>query len=124
MLLELFVIEKPVDVKPEKLSKKALIRGISVSTYGFPFYAGWGLTQDRLKNHIWAKRRTRKLTLEELTFIALIKYPFYSSIRFNCLTEVEHIIDEISSLNRKKNLEQLIFKYWGTYKDLLFNITK
>ena len=39
---------------------EALIRGISVITYGFPFYAGWGLTEDNL-NNIWAKRRTRKL---------------------------------------------------------------
>ena len=74
---------------------EALIRGISVITYGLPFYAGWGLTEDFLYNHIWAKRRTRKLTIEELTFISLIKYPFYSSIKFNCLTEIENIIDEI-----------------------------
>ena len=52
---------------------EALIRGISVTTYGLPFYAGWGLTEDYLEDHIWAKRRTRKLTTEELIFIALIK---------------------------------------------------
>ena len=103
---------------------EALIRGIPVSTYGFPFYAGWGLTQDKLNDHKWAKRRTRKLTLEELTFIALIKYPFYSSIKFNCLTEIENIIDEIIYSNMKKNLEQIIFKYWGFLKDRLLNITK
>ena len=38
---------------------EALIRGISVITYGFPFYAGWGLTDDKLNNHSWAKKRTR-----------------------------------------------------------------
>ena len=25
---------------------EALLRGISVTTYGQPFYAGWGLTND------------------------------------------------------------------------------
>ena len=96
---------------------EALIRGISVITYGLPFYAGWGLTEDKLNNHIWAKRRTRKLTIDELTFICLVKYPFYSSVKFNCPTEIENIFDEILSLDSKKNLEQLIFKNWGFLKD-------
>lgn len=96
---------------------EALIRGISVSTYGFPFYAGWGLTDDKLHNHIWAKRRTRKMTIEELTFISLVKYPLYSSIRFNCLSEVENIIEEIVQSNAKKSLEQIVFKNWGILKE-------
>ena len=96
---------------------EALIRGISVTTYGLPFYAGWGLTEDNLHNHIWTKRRTKKLTIEELTYIALVKYPFYSSVKFNSLTEIENIIVEISSLNMNRNLEQIIFKYWGILKD-------
>ena len=103
---------------------EALIRGISVTTYGLPFYSGWGLTEDKLNNHIWAKRRTRKLTIDELIFIALIKYPFYASVKFNCLTEVENIIDEIVSSNMKKNLEQIIFKYWGFLKDYFLKISK
>ena len=94
-----------------------MIRGLSVTTYGFPFYSGWGLTEDKLNNHIWAKRRTRQLTIDELTFICLVKYPFYSSVKFNCPTEIEKIFDEIISLDSKKNLEQLIFKKWGFLKD-------
>ena len=96
---------------------EALLRGISVSTYGLPFYAGWGLTDDKLNNHIWAKRRTRKLTIEELTFITLIKYPFYSSLKFSCLTEVENIIEEIIESDSIKNLEQIVFKSWGIFKE-------
>ena len=98
---------------------EALIRGISVMTYGFPFYAGWGLTEDYLYKHIWAGRRRRKLTIEELTFISLIKYPFYSSIKFNCLTEIENIIDEIMETSNQRNLEQIVFKYWGILKERL-----
>ena len=96
---------------------EALIRGISVITYGFPFYAGWGLTEDKLNNHDWAKRRTRRISIEELTFISLIKYPFYSSMKFNCLTEIENIFEEILEISGKRNLEQIVFKYWGVLKD-------
>lgn len=52
---------------------EALVRGVDVVTYGMPFYAGWGLTQDRLK----CERRNRRLTVEELVCGALIKYPRY-----------------------------------------------
>ena len=103
---------------------EALIRGISVTTYGLPFYSGWGLTDDKLVNHVWAKRRKRILTLEELTFISLIKYPFYSSIKFNCLTEIENIFEELLESTGKKNLEQIVFRYWGTLKDHFLNITR
>ena len=103
---------------------EALLRGISVSTYGFPFYAGWGLTDDKLHNHKWAKRRTRKLTIEELTFITLAKYPFYSSLKFKCLTELENIIEEIINSNEKKNLEQIVFKNWGIFKERFLNKNK
>ena len=96
---------------------EALIRGISVTTYGFPFYAGWGLTEDKLNNNIWTERRTRKLTIEELTFITLVKYPFYSSVKFNCLTEIENILEEILQTSMKRNLEQIVFKYWGILKE-------
>jgi capsular polysaccharide export protein len=52
---------------------EALIREVPVVTYGLPFYAGWGLTTDRLE----CPRRKRKLTLEELVCGALVKYPRY-----------------------------------------------
>lgn len=52
---------------------EALIREKPVVTYGLPFYAGWGLTTDRLP----CPRRTRRLTLEELVCGALIRYPRY-----------------------------------------------
>ena len=96
---------------------EALLRGISVTTYGLPFYAGWGLTDDKLNNHKWAKRRTRKLTIEELTFITLVEYPLYSSVKFNCLTEIENIFEEILQSSGKRNLEQIVFKNWRILKD-------
>ncbi len=52
---------------------EALIRGVPVVTYGMPFYAGWGLTRDRLD----CPRRRRRLSVEELVCGALLHYPRY-----------------------------------------------
>lgn len=53
---------------------EALMRGKPVTTYGRPFYAGWGLTDDRAGA---PDRRTRRATLDELVHAALIAYPLY-----------------------------------------------
>ncbi|WP_069383589.1 capsular polysaccharide biosynthesis protein [Halomonas caseinilytica] len=52
---------------------EALLRGRRVVTYGMPFYAGWGLTEDR---HTCARRR-RALDLDALVAATLILYPLY-----------------------------------------------
>ncbi len=52
---------------------EALMRGRAVSVYGRPFYAGWGLTDDRLA----FPRRTRRATVDHLVLAALIHYPIY-----------------------------------------------
>jgi capsular polysaccharide export protein len=68
---------------------EALLRGIRVVTWGRPFYAGWGLTEDRdpgkPKPPLPGARRRRwdpgfggpQLTLEALIAAALILYPRY-----------------------------------------------
>ncbi len=50
---------------------EALLRGKRVVCHGMPFYAGWGLTEDRQA----VPRRTRRLTLDALVAGALIAYP-------------------------------------------------
>ena len=55
------------------LGFEALMRDLAVSTYGMPFYAGWGLTHDYRSN----PRRTRRLTLDQLVAGSLILYPRY-----------------------------------------------
>lgn len=52
---------------------EALLRGKRVVCYGLPFYAGWGLTTDKLVCH----RRSNKQTLESLVYCSLIAYPTY-----------------------------------------------
>lgn len=53
---------------------EALLREKPVVTYGVPFYAGWGLTND--KGRIPDRRSTRRV-LDELVAAALLVYPRY-----------------------------------------------
>lgn len=53
---------------------EALLRGVRVVVHGGPFYAGWGLTDDRGS---LPPRRARRLTLDQLVAGALILYPRY-----------------------------------------------
>ncbi len=71
---------------------EALLRGVKVVTYGMPFYAGWGLTQDRLR----CERRTRRLTLDELVAGTLILYPVYVEPKSGQVCNIETAIDLIS----------------------------
>ncbi len=50
---------------------EALLRGLPVTCWGSPFYAGWGLTEDRVP----IPRRQRRRSLDELVAVALILYP-------------------------------------------------
>lgn len=52
---------------------EALLRDKKVCCYGAPFYAGWGLTTDRMT----VSRRGRRLTVPQLIAGALILYPVY-----------------------------------------------
>lgn len=71
---------------------EALLRGVPVSTYGIPFYAGWGLTQDCYS----LPRRQRELDLATLVYCTLVLYPRYVDWRNRQLTTVEILIEQIS----------------------------
>ena len=68
---------------------EALLRGVPVATYGLPFYAGWGLTEDRLQ----CERRQRRLQLDELVAATLILYPSYVDPASGDPVNVETAID-------------------------------
>lgn len=63
---ELHVVSAPAGFE-------GLLRGIPVVAWGVPYYAGWGLTRDKLS----CPRRNRVLTLHELVAGALILHPLY-----------------------------------------------
>lgn len=68
---------------------EALVRGKQVFTYGMPFYAGWGLTQDYHKND----RRGVKKNIYELAYACLISYPLYYDYLNSSLCNIERILD-------------------------------
>lgn len=71
---------------------EGLLRGLKVIAYGQPFYAGWGLTEDRSP----IVRRGRKLSLNELVAGALILYPYYFDPVTGRLCEVEMVIERLA----------------------------
>ncbi len=74
---------------------EALLRDKKVVTYGSPFYAGWGLTED----HAVTERRCRRRTLEELIYLALVKYPRYVDIESGEFVSAEQMV---SAIQRQK----------------------
>ena len=68
-----------------------LLRGKKVVTYGMPFYAGWGLTQDMQG----CERRTRHLSLNELVAGTLLLYPRYIHPKTGEFCELELVLEEI-----------------------------
>ncbi len=72
---------------------EALLRGLDVTTYGQPFYSGWGLTNDRHPH----KRRTRRLELNELIAGALIVYPRYLSSDTGHFTTAETVVANLAA---------------------------
>ncbi|WP_108468981.1 capsular polysaccharide biosynthesis protein [Polynucleobacter difficilis] len=67
---------------------EALLWGKTVYTFGMPFYAGWGLTYD----YLHAPERRCSISLEQLIYAALVRYPRYLHPETNQLCEVEDLI--------------------------------
>ena len=78
---------------------EALLRGLDVTCYGLPFYAGWGLTADidaqlsPKADYLERRKRDTALTLEQLLYCALIRYPLYRLPNGYGLAQVEQVID-------------------------------
>ncbi len=89
----------------------ALIRGKKVVTYGQPFYAGWGLTLDKAHDGIAFRRRTKKLTLEQLIGGALLHYPIYWDWDLKgyttCEAVLHRIVEQRTQLEQSGMLDQL-----------------
>jgi capsular polysaccharide export protein len=70
---------------------EALLREKKVVTYGQPFYAGWGLTEDRDP----PSRRSRRLELDALVAGCLIQYPSYLSAATGQVCSAEQAVNEL-----------------------------
>jgi len=78
---------------------EALLRDKRVVTYGAPFYAGWGLTEDLQP----IARRKRRRTLDELVYLCLIAYPRYVDIETGEFMTPEDLVETIKSQRAMKN---------------------
>ena len=96
---------------------EALLRGVEVHTWGLPFFAGWGLSHDRLS----CPRRGRPLQLDELVVAALVLYPRYVSRRSGLFIEPEQAIEELlewlQEPSRPPNWWRRIFRHWGLWRE-------
>ncbi|EAI0891337.1 capsular polysaccharide biosynthesis protein [Campylobacter jejuni] len=96
-LLEFF---DKVYTKTSGMGFEALMQECECICYGMPFYAGWGLTKDKLE----CKRRIQKRSLEEVFYVAYILYAEY----FNpCLNQKSNIFDTIQTLAKYKDIEKV-----------------
>jgi capsule polysaccharide export protein KpsC/LpsZ len=80
---------------------EALLRGLTVTVYGCPFYAGWGLTDDRQPN----ERRGRNLSIEALFAGAYLLYPRYFDPVSGKSVSFEETVDGISRHFAKEKRE-------------------
>ena len=76
---------------------EALLRGVPVTTYGQPFYAGWGLTRDEDLHPNVQARRARLLSLDQLVAGTLLLYPTYVSRITDRFTTAEQALYELQN---------------------------
>lgn len=104
----------------------ALLRNKQVVVHGRPFYAGWGLTQDRLP----VPRRSRPLLLDELVAGALLHYPLYWDPVLrgytSCEAVLRRLLEQRSALEQSGDLHRLksgwTRRQWRKSKVLLQSI--
>ncbi|WP_226645197.1 capsular polysaccharide biosynthesis protein [Microbulbifer variabilis] len=104
---------------------EALLREIRVVTYGLPFYAGWGLTEDTLlidrdseafDFHAFKLRRQRRLKLDQLIAGALLLYPVYVDQRSGEFINAETTIEILKQCRKADRRENFILKAFRWYR--------
>ncbi|MGO4326115.1 capsular polysaccharide biosynthesis protein [Cupriavidus sp. 2TAF22] len=75
---------------------EALLHGKEVHCHGQPFYAGWGLTVDRLA----ISRRSRRLSVEHLVYVALCCYPRYRLPGIDGFCAAEDVVAHLAERSR------------------------
>lgn len=87
----LFEVVDKVYVGTSQLGLEALFAGKQVVTFGCPFYAGWGLTDDRqIISH-----RHRKRSLEDIFHFFYIWYTIYHVPGFSVPSTIDDVIEYI-----------------------------
>ena len=102
-----------VFVVSSQMGFEALLLGKEVYCYGLPFYAGWGLTHDK----ITCERRKHIHTIESLFYASCIKYPCYVNPITEQKCELEDILELLAKQKKCNELNRGIFicvgfSYW------------
>ncbi len=93
-------------VVSSQMGMEGLMCGKEVYCYGAPFYSGWGLTKDRG----YLRRRLRQRKLEDLFYIAYIKYAFYYRPDLRQATDLCGLIDYLAMQMKKESQEGVIYE--------------
>lgn len=87
---------------------EALVQGVKVTTWGQPFYSGWGLTTDA---HPPA-RRQRKLPLPALVYLTLAVYPLYIDWQTGLWISPEQLIRQLAEQGHSSTQKSSRWQRW------------
>ncbi|WP_421188534.1 capsular polysaccharide biosynthesis protein [Aeromonas sanarellii] len=87
---------------------EALVQGVKVTTWGQPFYSGWGLTTDA---HPPA-RRQRKLPLAALVYLTLVAYPLYIDWQSGLWISPEQLIRQLAAQGQSSGRKSSRWQRW------------
>ncbi|MEA2017926.1 MAG: hypothetical protein U9N59_05720 [Campylobacterota bacterium] len=89
-----------VYTKTSQMGFEALLVGCKCICFGMPFYAGWGVTEDKSI----CERRTRKLTVEEIFAASYILYTRYHNPYTNKPSDIFDTIETITKMAKSAHL--------------------
>ncbi|MEM8842111.1 MAG: capsular polysaccharide biosynthesis protein [Pseudomonadota bacterium] len=99
-----------------QLGFEALMAGKPVTCFGAPFYAGWGLTDDRVN----VPRRGVARTLEQVFAAAYFDYPTYFDPYYDRITDFEGTVGTLQTLSNasRKHLgeDRVVFCGFRSWK--------
>jgi len=79
-----------------QLGFEAILAGHKPIVFGQPFYAGWGLSEDRFP----VDRRQRNLSRTQLFAAAQLLYPYWYSPETDRLTSIDEVVCSLEALTR------------------------
>lgn len=91
-----------VYTKTSQMGFEALLLGKECVCFGMPFYAGWGVTDDR----VTCERRQRTLGSDEIFAAAYILYTHYNNPYSNRPSTIIETIEELAELKKVQRLQE------------------
>nr|WP_270807850.1 capsular polysaccharide biosynthesis protein [Aeromonas sp. QDB25] len=87
---------------------EALVQGVKVTTWGQPFYSGWGLTTDAHP----PGRRQRTLPLAALVYLTLVAYPLYIDWQSGLWISPEQLIRQLATQGQSSGHKSSRWQRW------------